>query len=440
MAIAPGTVGPGGAKFGAGAGGPNRFDFTQYGGGLWSIGIDPNSPTVKQDVQRWYDSQPAAVKAEVQKGMGNQPGRGSIDPLVYAADWRGRDVARKIQKSNKFLDTTLGKVLGTVATIGAGFLPGGQVLAPMVGAGIGGAQGGLKGAVLGGLSGYGAGQGAQFLKGAAAKAGGAAAFKAAPGAFAKNVAGQTATAAKNAVLSPVKALTGGGKVAAQRALDATAAAPGAAPEALRGGLTAAAGAGTRAAGGALPAIAPVAPATGLARVGAGLTGLAGRAVDALLENPLTAGSLGLAAYQAIKGPQPTTAEKTVTAQNAQTNALTQQLTQRYMGGQLDPSDERAIEEWRRGSRAQVEQFFANAGIPDSTQKIEMLRDIDVKAVSMRDQVRQNYASAAMSGANVSSNAAAALAQLQQLGDQEASRSLQNLMYLAASAAPARAAA
>lgn len=434
MAIAPGTAGPGGAKFGAGAGGPNRFDFTQYGGGLWSIGIDPNSPTVKQDVQRWYDSQPAAVKAEVQKGMGNQPGRGSIDPLVYATDWRGRDVARKVQKSNSFLDTTLGKVLGTAATIGAGFLPGGQFLAPAVGAGLGGAKGGLKGAVLGGLGGYAAGQGAGFLKGAAGKAGGAAAFKAAPGAFAKNVAGQTATAAKNAAMSPVRALTGGGKVAAQRALDATAAAPGAAPEALRGGLTAAAGAGTRAAGGALPVIAPVAPATGLARVGAGLTGLAGRAVDALLENPLTAGSLGLAAYQAIKGPQPTTAEKTVTAQNAQTNALTQQLTQRYMTGQLDPSDERAIEEWRRGSRAQVEQFFTNAGIPDSTQKIEMLRDIDVKAVSMRDQVRQNYASAAMSGANVSSNAAAALAQLQQLGDQEASRSLQNLMYLAASAA------
>jgi hypothetical protein len=429
MAIAPGTAGPGGAKFGAGAGGPNRFDFTQYGGGLWSIGIDPNSPTVKQDVQRWYDSQPAAVRAEVQKGMGNQPGRGSIDPLVYATDWRGRDVARKVQKSNSFLDTTLGKVLGTAATIGAGFLPGGQFLAPAVGAGLGGAKGGLKGAVLGGLGGYAAGQGAGFLKGAGAKAGGAAAFKAAPGAFAKNVAGQTATAAKNAAMSPVRALTGGGKVAAQRALDATAAAPGAAPEALRGGLTAAAGAGR-----ALPAIAPVAPATGLAKVGAGLAGFAGKAVDALIENPLLAGSLGLAAYQKFAGQQPTTAEKTVTAQNAQTNALTQQLTQRYMTGQLDPSDERAIEEWRRGSRAQVEQFFTNAGIPDSTQKIEMLRDIDVKAVSMRDQVRQNYASAAMSGANVSSNAAAALAQLQQLGDQEASRSLQNLMYLAASAA------
>jgi len=424
MAIAPGTVGPGGAKFGAGAGGPNRFDFTQYGGGLWSIGIDPNSPTVKQDVQRWYDAQPAAVKAEVQKGMGNQPGRGSIDPLVYAADWRGRDVARKIQKSNKFLDTTLGKVLGTVATVGAGFLPGGQFLAPAVGAGIGGAKGGLKGAVLGGLGGYAAGQGAGFLKGAAAKAGGLKAFTAAPGAFAKNVGGQAVTAAKQAVTKPLTALKGGATTGTQRALAQQA-------PAQAGGLGAPSMASL---GESLYTPASLAP--GAAEAAAAATpGLLKRtaqsALDTLISNPLQAGALGLAAMQAIKGPQMSTGEKTVAAQNQQTNALTNQLISRFQSGALDPNDERAIEEWRRGSRAQVEQFFANAGIPNSTQKLDMLRDIDSKAVAMRDQVRQNYASAAMSGANVSSNAALALGQLQNLGDAQAANALQNLIAAAA---------
>jgi hypothetical protein len=142
-------TGPGGARFGMGAGGPNRFDFTQLYSGLWSIGIDPNSPTLKQDVQRWYDSQPANVRAEVQRGMGNQPGRGSIDPLVYATDWRARDVARKIQKSNSFMDSTFGKILGTALPLGLG-----MVAAPLgigASAAIGGATGGLKGAVLGGI-------------------------------------------------------------------------------------------------------------------------------------------------------------------------------------------------------------------------------------------------------------------------------------------------
>ena len=427
MAIAPGTVGPGGAKFGAGAGGPNRFDFTQYGGGLWSIGIDPNSPTVKQDVQRWYDSQPAAVKAEVQKGMGNQPGRGSIDPLVYAADWRSRDVARKIQKSNKFLDTTLGKVLGTAATIGAGFLPGGQLLAPAVGAGLGGAKGGLKGAVLGGLGGYAAGQGAGFLKGAAGKAGGLTAFKAAPGAFARNVGGQAVTAAKQAVTKPLTALKGGATTGAQPAL---------AQQAPRGagGLTTAQGAGLgRAAEAAAPAAQAALPAAEVAAAAAPgmLKRAAQSALDTLISNPLQAGALGLAAMQAIKGPQLSTGEKTVAAQNQQTNALTNQLISRYQTGALDPNDERAIDEWRRGSRAQVEQFFANAGIPNSSQKLDMLRDIDGKAVAMRDQIRQNYASAAMSGANVSSNAALALGQLQNLGDTQAFNALQGLLQAAA---------
>jgi hypothetical protein len=164
MAIAPGTAGPGGARFGAGSGGPNRFDHTQLYAGLWSIGIDPQSPTLKADVQRWYDGQPAAVKSEVQKGLGNQPGRGSLDPLVYAVDWRQRDVARKIQKENGFLQSTFGQVLGTALQIGASFIPGvGPWASAGIGAITGGVTGGFKGALLGGLSGYGVGKATQFV-------------------------------------------------------------------------------------------------------------------------------------------------------------------------------------------------------------------------------------------------------------------------------------
>lgn len=210
----PGTVGPGGAKWGMGSGGPNRFDHTQLYAGLWSIGIDPNSPTVKQDVQRWYDSQPQAVKNEVQKGMGNQPGRGSIDPLVYAVDWRQRDVARKIQKENGFFDTGIGGLLGSVAPFAAAFLPGGQFLAPAVGATIGGVKGGVPGALLGGLGGYMAGQAAPGITNAWNNAGGLSTLMNAPGTFASNIGRGALTSLQNYIpgyggADAIKQLAGG---------------------------------------------------------------------------------------------------------------------------------------------------------------------------------------------------------------------------------------
>jgi hypothetical protein len=165
---------------------------------LWSIGIDINSPTAQQDVQRWFDGQPANVKAEIQKGMGPQPGRGSINPLVYAADWRQRDVARKIQKENGFFTTLPGKILGTAAQVGLGFVPGvGPALSAGFGAIQGGLTGGFKGAVLGGLGGYGAGKLGAGLSGAFSNAGGLSTFLKAPGTFASNLGRNALTSAQN---------------------------------------------------------------------------------------------------------------------------------------------------------------------------------------------------------------------------------------------------
>jgi len=82
----------------------------------------------------------------------------NMDTVLQAADYGLRSSAQKQQNKKGFFDSAFGKILGTAATIGAGFLPGGQFLAPAVGAAFGGASGGLKGALLGGLSGYGAGQ------------------------------------------------------------------------------------------------------------------------------------------------------------------------------------------------------------------------------------------------------------------------------------------
>ena len=110
----------------------------------------------------WADKYNPKLKTFLDTG--NIPEGLKMDTVLQAADYGLRGLGQKQQNKKGFFDSTFGKVLGTALTIGAGFVPGGQFLAPAVGAAWGGASGGLKGALLGGLSGYGAGQFGQGFK------------------------------------------------------------------------------------------------------------------------------------------------------------------------------------------------------------------------------------------------------------------------------------
>lgn len=203
---AKGAVGPGGAQFGLGAGGKYRFDYTvqpQANGfaGLWSQGIDYRDKNAATAVMQWYNSQPANVRSEVDSYWKNNKKTGNLaQDMMTAVDWRTRDVARKIQKENGFLDSTFGKLLTGAAQIGLGFVPGvGPALSAGFGAITGGLQGGLGGALLGGLSGYGAGQLGAGLKGAFTGAGGLSTLTKAPGTFFSNVGRNGLTSLQNVV-------------------------------------------------------------------------------------------------------------------------------------------------------------------------------------------------------------------------------------------------
>lgn len=149
-------AGPGGAKFGGGGGGANRYDYTQWGGGLYSIGIDPSKAGFQDQVTSWYNSQPANVKAEVDSYWKNNKKTGNAGfDLANAVDWRQRDVARKIQKEHGMFDFLgpLAPLGGALATAG-GTLLGGPIGGALAGGLVGGVQGGPLGAVLGGAGGY----------------------------------------------------------------------------------------------------------------------------------------------------------------------------------------------------------------------------------------------------------------------------------------------
>jgi hypothetical protein len=143
-----GQANPQAGNRGMGGGGPNRYDYTQQGSGLWSVGIDRASPTAVNDALKWYQSQDAGTRSEI----GRLGGRNVNDPagLMDTIDKRQRDVARNIQKENGFFDSTFGKMLGIGLPFAAGFL--GPIAGTLTGAAIGGAQGGWKGALLGGAA------------------------------------------------------------------------------------------------------------------------------------------------------------------------------------------------------------------------------------------------------------------------------------------------
>ena len=220
-----------------------RFDYTQWGTGLQSQGL-PLDPTKVYDFYKQVAAQGPStaynkgILSGVSKYAKHNPGSTS-DPLwvTNALDWYWRDIQRKSQKENGFFASTLGKVLGTVAKVGLGFVPGvGPALSAGFGALQGGLTGGIGGALLGGLGGYGAGQLGQGLSGAFSGAGGLSTLLKAPGTFASNLGRNTLTSLQNFLPGYGGSLTGTG--------GALSSLPGAASLAGRAGSAAAGGSGS----------------------------------------------------------------------------------------------------------------------------------------------------------------------------------------------------
>ena len=190
-----------------------NIPFTQSGAGLAMAGITPQNMYARLDKLRLNSTSKEGGNAQLWKNLGRwttTPNAGGLNPqqaslfnqyyktgvrpagltdqtVSGALDWGLREGGRSQQHKNTFWDSAFGQLLGPALTIGSSFLPGGQFLAPAVGALTGGLKGGWSGAVLGGLSGYGSGQLAQGLKGAAASTGGWGSALSHPGAFLHNV-------------------------------------------------------------------------------------------------------------------------------------------------------------------------------------------------------------------------------------------------------------
>lgn len=161
-----------GVGFGTGLGGDSAtqqlFGKAPDLAGLWAMGFDQSDPGFNSKLKAFHTDKitnDADYKNYVTKEAAKNNWDLNTDQgRTYGADWYYRDLARRMGKSNSFLDSTIGKILNVGAQVAAAFIPGvGPYVSAAIGATTGGITGGFKGAVLGGIGGYGIGKGVQYV-------------------------------------------------------------------------------------------------------------------------------------------------------------------------------------------------------------------------------------------------------------------------------------
>jgi hypothetical protein len=172
----------------------------------------------------------------------------------------------------------------------------------------------------------------------------------------------------------------------------------------------------------VPTIAP--SAAGAAK---GLAGQAGNLLSKLGITGANAPLLGLQAYRALKGPETSTAEKTMLESAKPLNEQARSLMQFYNSGKLQPADEQKINDFVQQQTAAVNDYWSRAGAPDSSGRLAQLQQVQERANALRDETRQGYLVQALQAAGVGNQATSTLAQLQALGDREASGALTDFL-------------
>ena len=157
----------------------------------------------------------------------------------------------------------------------------------------------------------------------------------------------------------------------------------------------------------------------------GFPGLPNNASDLLKLAPAIGGLAGLATsssnankyfdeIKALGGPQ---------------RDIANQLLAQYKAGTLNAADSFKIQQTKQAAINRANDFYAKAGIPDSTQLQGTLHDIDVQADAQTEQARQNLLKQGLDELNVTDNTQVEAIKAQIAGDQEAAKALTAFMQM-----------
>lgn len=108
-------------------------------------------------------------------------------------------------------------------------------------------------------------------------------------------------------------------------------------------------------------------------------------------------------------------------------ATSKALLDKYNNGQLMPGDQSSIATYQQQETARVNDYYARAGLSNSSMAQQAIQQVGVQAQAMRQTALTNMFNAAMSGAQVSSQYVANMVQQQITQDQAMTAAQQDFM-------------
>ena len=121
------------------------------------------------------------------------------------------------------------------------------------------------------------------------------------------------------------------------------------------------------------------------------------ALDALAKyGPLGLSAANIASQKKLAGQS----GQKIAGIGATQNAVAQQQISDAQAGKINPADQAAIDQWKQQAKAQALQYFAKAGLSDSSMAQQSLADIDAKGAQMFEQARQQLLQAGISTLNI----------------------------------------
>lgn len=121
------------------------------------------------------------------------------------------------------------------------------------------------------------------------------------------------------------------------------------------------------------------------------------------------------------------AQKTLSQTIQPVAQLGQQLISQYQSGQLNVADAKAINDWESAQLAQSRQYYAKAGLSDSSMAVQAEGQIHQQAQAMRDQALQNMLKVGLSAVGQASQPLTQLAQQQVSQDAALQQAMANFL-------------
>lgn len=135
---------------------------------------------------------------------------------------------------------------------------------------------------------------------------------------------------------------------------------------------------------------------------------------------------GSALFQKKQGLNPNLMAGATPAQTTSNKILDQ-----YNSGQLNPADQYNIAKWAQDAKASKQEYYAKAGLSDSSMATQDIASIDAQAGAMRDQALQNMLQGGLNAAGVANTATGQAVNLQIQQDQQAQQAQQQFFEMLA---------